>query len=56
MTQSRRPETRRDATADPWRAAAAERPSEQSGWLLSYLDVMTLLFSFFVFLFAYQKA
>jgi chemotaxis protein MotB len=56
MIQSRRPDTRRDTTADPWRAAAAERPSEQSGWLLSYLDVMTLLFSFFVFLFAYQKA
>src|SRR5690554_6474760 len=55
-TYRRRPDPRQDAANDPWRAAAAERPSESSGWLMSYLDVMTLLFSFFVVLFAYQKA
>ncbi|BBA35002.1 OmpA/MotB domain protein [Methylocaldum marinum] len=55
-TASRCPGTRRETATDPWGTAAAERPSEQSGWLLSYLDVMTLLFSFFVVLFAYQKA
>lgn len=57
VTYRRRPDPQQDAAIDPWRAAAAERPYEAtSGWLLSYLDVMTLLFSFFVVLFAYQKA
>lgn len=57
VTYRRRPDPQQNAAIDPWRAAAAERPSEAtSGWLLSYLDVMTLLFSFFVVLFAYQKA
>jgi chemotaxis protein MotB len=41
---------------DPWQAAGGEKPQEPGPWLLSYLDVMTLLFSFFVMLFAYQKA
>ncbi|HYE36365.1 flagellar motor protein MotB [Methylocaldum sp.] len=55
-TRSRRPDTGREAVIDPWQAAAAERTTEQGGWLLNYLDVMTLLFTFFVMLFAYQKA
>ncbi|MGX2038906.1 OmpA family protein [Methylocaldum sp. MU1018] len=56
LTHSRRTAAERDVLIDPWQAAADEHPSEQGGWLLSYLDVMTLLFSFFVMLFAYQKA
>jgi len=55
-TRSRGPDTGREAVIDPWGAAADGHASEQGGWLLSYLDVMTLLFSFFVMLFAYQKA
>jgi len=55
-TRFREPDTGREAVIDPWLAAAGEYATEQSGWLLSYLDVMTLLFSFFVMLFAYQKA
>jgi chemotaxis protein MotB len=42
--------------SDPWAAAGATKTGEQGGWLLSYLDVMTILFTFFVLLFAYQKA
>lgn len=42
---------------DPWRSAAPPGNAETSGgWVLSYLDVMTILFTFFVLLFAYQKA
>jgi chemotaxis protein MotB len=54
--RSREPDTGREAVIDPWQAATDEHTTEQGGWLLSYLDVMTLLFSFFVMLFAYQKA
>lgn len=44
-------------SADPWRAEASPGGSENNGgWVLSYLDVMTILFTFFVLLFAYQKA
>jgi len=46
----------RPPPCDPWEAAGAAKTGEQGGWLLSYLDVMTLLFTFFVLLFAYQKA
>lgn len=42
--------------SDPWMAASDPTASEQPVWLISYLDVMTLLFSFFVLLFAYQKS
>lgn len=41
---------------DPWQVAGGEKTQEHGPWLLSYLDVMTLLFSFFVMLFAYEKA
>lgn len=41
---------------DPWQHANGDKPAEHGPWLLSYLDVMTLLFSFFVLLFAYEKA
>lgn len=41
--------------SDPWQAASAATSGEQGVWLLSYLDVMTLLFTFFVLLFAYQR-
>ncbi len=42
---------------DPWRAAEPDASLEaSSNWLLSYSDLMTLLFTFFVMLFAYQKA
>jgi chemotaxis protein MotB len=41
---------------DPWLSMSAGRPPEQAIWLISYLDVMTILFTFFVLLFAYQKA
>lgn len=47
---------RRPHKPDPWEIAGGEKAQEQGPWLLSYLDVMTLLFSFFVMLFAYQKA
>lgn len=43
------------AVSDPWQTASAATPGEQGNWLLSYLDVMTLLFTFFVLLFAYQR-
>ncbi|NJD06187.1 MAG: hypothetical protein FIA97_06775 [Methylococcaceae bacterium] len=61
-TRSRTPPTkpsrpaRRPQKPDPWEIAGGEKPHEQGPWLLSYLDVMTLLFSFFVMLFAYEKA
>lgn len=55
VEQAREAETR-PSPSDPWEAAGAFKGSEQGGWLLSYLDVMTLLFTFFVLLFAYQKA
>jgi chemotaxis protein MotB len=43
--------------SDPWQAAATEGSADLPGnWLLSYLDLMTLLFTFFVMLFAYAKA
>jgi len=42
--------------SDPWLASQSAQSNEQAPWLLSYLDVMTLLFSFFVMLFAYEKA
>lgn len=46
-----------DARLDPWQASDAAESSESSGsWLLGYSDLMTLLFTFFVMLFAYQKA
>jgi chemotaxis protein MotB len=51
----RRP-AKRPQKPDPWELAGGEKPQEQGPWLLSYLDVMTLLFSFFVMLFAYEKA
>ncbi|QSA96190.1 OmpA family protein [Methylococcus sp. EFPC2] len=45
------------APADPWRSSATPGNQESNGgWVLSYLDVMTILFTFFVLLFAYQKA
>ena len=44
------------AGSDPWQAAGVAGTGEQGSWLLSYLDVMTILFTFFVLLFAYQKA
>jgi len=47
---------RTPARPDPWQVAGTDKPQEPGPWLLSYLDVMTLLFSFFVMLFAYQKA
>lgn len=43
--------------ADPWATAEAETGQDaSSNWLLSYSDLMTLLFTFFVMLFAYEKA
>jgi chemotaxis protein MotB len=43
--------------ADPWEVAEAESSQDaSSNWLLSYSDLMTLLFTFFVMLFAYEKA
>ncbi|BBL73774.1 OmpA/MotB family protein [Methylomagnum ishizawai] len=42
---------------DPWQTAQSETAQDTAGnWLLSYSDLMTLLFTFFVMLFAYQKA
>ncbi|SMF96999.1 chemotaxis protein MotB [Methylomagnum ishizawai] len=42
---------------DPWQTAQSETAQDTAGnWLLSYSDLMTLLFTFFVVLFAYQKA
>ena len=46
----------RQAASDPWQVAGEAHTSVQGIWLLSYLDVMTILFTFFVLLFAYQKA
>lgn len=42
--------------ADPWHTAEPSQSNEQGYWLLSYVDIMTLLFALFVLLFAYQKA
>lgn len=47
---------RQPRSPDPWQLSQSPKPHEQGPWLLSYLDVMTLLFSFFVMLFAYEKA
>lgn len=46
----------RPADGDPWKSAGETRGSDHSVWILSYLDVMMILFAFFVLLFAYQKA
>ena len=46
----------RNKQTDPWRGIDTESHQDNGPWLLSYLDVMTLLFSMFVMLFAYQKA
>jgi chemotaxis protein MotB len=40
---------------DPWHSTAPDHSSDPSSWLLSYSDVMTLLFAFFILLFAHQK-
>lgn len=45
-----------EAESDPWRMVDSEAGAEANSWLLSYLDVMTLLFAFVTALFAYQKA
>jgi len=46
----------RPADGDPWKSAGETRGNDQGVWILSYLDVMMILFAFFVLLFAYQKA
>jgi chemotaxis protein MotB len=46
----------RNGYPDPWQAADGDKSGEQGLWLISYLDVMTLLFSFFVLLFAHERA
>ena len=45
-----------EVESDPWRLVDTEAGAEANSWLLSYLDVMTLLFAFVTALFAYQKA
>ena len=42
--------------ADALSKPEGTKAHDQSVWLLSYLDVMTILMTFFVLLFAYQKA
>lgn len=46
----------RNGYPDPWQAADGDKSNDQGLWLISYLDVMTLLFSFFVLLFAHERA
>ena len=43
------------AMPDPWHSVEPEDAAESSSWLLSYADIVTLLFALFVLLCAHQK-
>jgi len=49
------PKTAAAGLPDPWHTPEPEESGDGSNWLLSYADVITLLFALFVLLCAHQK-